>query len=438
MTRSLPNSSTSPVSTLKGWPASATSSPMRNTRGSRRISSASASRTASPYVSSRSAPSRVDILVHLARLGVGRGQRELHPAVHLSLHVRDDPLEDALVGELLRGEPPGQRVERIVLGHPLLLLLLRAIDLAVDVADVMAVVAIGLALQERRALAAARTLDEPPHGRVDELHVLAVDALGVDPEGPGAGEDLAGGGLGAGRVLAVEVVLADVDHRQHPERGHVHHLVQEALAERAVAEEAHRDLPAAPHLRRQRGPGRDPGRPAHDGIRAEVAHLGIGDVHRAALAATVARLLAEQLREHPADGRPLGEAMAVSAMRARDEVVAAQRLADADGDGLLADVEVGEAWHLRALVELVHLLLEGADLRHLAVHVEVLLEVHPRFGHWSRHRHISLWVIGSPGTATLSLAPGARRRGLGHRRDTPSATPDLSRPTRSRRSRAAA
>src|SRR5437868_2144890 len=53
ITRSVPNSCTSPTSVLNGWPASATSSPMRNTRGSRRISSAIASFTASPYVSSR-------------------------------------------------------------------------------------------------------------------------------------------------------------------------------------------------------------------------------------------------------------------------------------------------------------------------------------------------------------------------------------------------
>src|SRR5882724_2721479 len=52
--RSVPNSCTSPTSVLNGWPASATSSPIRNTRGSRRISSAIASFTASPYVSSRS------------------------------------------------------------------------------------------------------------------------------------------------------------------------------------------------------------------------------------------------------------------------------------------------------------------------------------------------------------------------------------------------
>src|SRR3972149_3286801 len=54
MTRSVPNSCTRPTSVLNGWPASATSSPIRNTRGSRRISSAIASFTASPYVSSRS------------------------------------------------------------------------------------------------------------------------------------------------------------------------------------------------------------------------------------------------------------------------------------------------------------------------------------------------------------------------------------------------
>src|SRR5713226_7373186 len=120
MIRSVPNSCTSPTSVLKGWPASATSSPMTNTRGSRRISSA----IASPYVSSRTA-SGIDVLVDLARLGVWRGQRELHAAVDLRLHVSADPLEDALVGEPMRGEPRGQRVERIVAGHPLALFLLR-------------------------------------------------------------------------------------------------------------------------------------------------------------------------------------------------------------------------------------------------------------------------------------------------------------------------
>src|SRR3990172_8428471 len=101
MIRSVPNSCTSPTSVLKGWPASATSSPIRKTRGSRRISSAIASRTASPYVSSRPATSGVDIFVDLAQLGVGGGHRELHAPVDFYLDVGDDPLEDARIGELL-------------------------------------------------------------------------------------------------------------------------------------------------------------------------------------------------------------------------------------------------------------------------------------------------------------------------------------------------
>jgi len=63
----------------------------------------------------------------------------------------------------------------------------------------------------------------------------------------------------------------------------------------------------------------------------------------------------------------------VAAVGTGDDIVATQRLADADRDRLLPDVEMGQARHLRALVQLVHLFLERADLRHLAIHVEVLL-----------------------------------------------------------------
>src|SRR3989442_14605583 len=107
-----------------------------------------------------------------------------------------------------------------MLRHPLPLLFPRAV-FAVDVADVVAVVPVGLALEEGWPLAAARPLDELAHRRVDRLNVLAVDALGVDPEGFGARQDLAGDGLAAGGVLAVEGVLPDVNDGKLPERGHV-------------------------------------------------------------------------------------------------------------------------------------------------------------------------------------------------------------------------
>src|SRR5207248_981577 len=82
-----------------------------------------------------------------------------------------------------------------------------------------------------------------PRGRlVDRAHVLPIDLLHRDPEGGGASGDTTSGHLAGGRVLAVLVVLADVDNGQLPERRHVHRLVEQPLAERAVAEEADRYL----------------------------------------------------------------------------------------------------------------------------------------------------------------------------------------------------
>src|SRR5712691_3340677 len=107
MIRSVPNSCTSPTSVLNGCPASATSSPMRNTRGSRRISSAIASFTASPYVSSRTAVSTVAIVIYLAGLGrasgferhVLVGGERAHPHVgdRVLGHAGTDPHERAQV-----------------------------------------------------------------------------------------------------------------------------------------------------------------------------------------------------------------------------------------------------------------------------------------------------------------------------------------------------
>ena len=121
-----------------------------------------------------------------------------------------------------------------------------------------------------------------------------------------------------GRVFVVEVVLADVDDGQLPQRRHVHDLVDQALAERAVAEEADRDLVRAAHLGRQGRAGRDAGAAADDRVRAEVAGVLVGDVHRAAFAPAVARRLAQQLGKHAVDRRAFGQAMAVAAVRAGD------------------------------------------------------------------------------------------------------------------------
>src|SRR5437879_4766536 len=142
-TRSEPNSSTSPDKTLNGVPASATSSPKMHTCESRRISSASASRTACANVSSRSG---IHILLHLIHAGIGRGDSELRGGLHLSADFRCNSIQRRSVGVALIKQPFRMQPDGIALGLPVLLLLFRAIVFAVDVADVVSAVAVGVGL----------------------------------------------------------------------------------------------------------------------------------------------------------------------------------------------------------------------------------------------------------------------------------------------------
>jgi hypothetical protein len=81
--------------------------------------------------------------------------------------------------------------------------------------------------------------------------------------------------------------------------------------------------------------------------------------------------------------------MPVAAVRAGNVVVALQRLADSDGDGFFANVEVGQSRHLGRNVKFVYILLEQPDLDHLLVRLEPFLQVNP-FHILSRLRHLYL------------------------------------------------
>src|SRR4051812_49476218 len=142
-TRSGPNSSTRPARTLNGVPASATSSPITNTVGSRRSSSRSASLTACAIVSSRvpgGASASEDMVRHLARVGERRAQRVLDGGRDLGLDLLPEPGHGLVVAD-----PRRQQLDRVALRPPQLLLLLPAVVRAVDVADGVAVVAVGRA-----------------------------------------------------------------------------------------------------------------------------------------------------------------------------------------------------------------------------------------------------------------------------------------------------
>src|SRR6267142_4572997 len=218
--RSVPNSSTRPASTLMGVPASATSSPITKTVASCRSSSASASLTAWANVSVRVSTLSVDIVGHAARVGERCVEREVKTRRDLFTGVRCDRVELVCCRELVLGQPATVQRERVAFTAPELFLVLRAVVRPIDIADVVAVVAVRVAQQERRAAAAPRSLDKLDGGAVDGAHLLAVDLLRLDPKGAGTRQDVACGRLQVVRVLVVLVVLADVDDGQRPERRH--------------------------------------------------------------------------------------------------------------------------------------------------------------------------------------------------------------------------
>src|SRR3982074_1563034 len=145
ITRSAPNSSTRPANTLNGVPASATSSPKMHTRESRRISSASASRTACANVSSLVATSGINVLVHLVYSRIRRGNRKLHRRLHFRPHFFLDLLQLSLLRKFLLDHPLRKVLDGVPLRLPFKLFLFRTVILTVDVAHMMPSVAIRLA-----------------------------------------------------------------------------------------------------------------------------------------------------------------------------------------------------------------------------------------------------------------------------------------------------
>src|SRR5581483_681947 len=149
---------------------------------------------------------------------------------------------------------------------------------------------------------------------------------------------------GERRELREAVVLADEHDRQPPERGEVQGLVEGAGLRRAVAEERDRDRAAQTADRGRAERERDVSR--DDAGRSHEADVRRRDVHRPALAATVARRASGELGEQARRVGALRERVSVRAVAAVDQVVAAKNRAGAGGDRLLPDPEVEESAEL--------------------------------------------------------------------------------------------
>ena len=175
-----------------------------------------------------------------------------------------------------------------------------------------------------------------------------------------------------GIVRRVLVVLADEDDGQLPHRRDIERLVELALRDRAVAEEAHRHVALAVELGGERGAARDGQPTAHDAVGAQHADGEVGDVHRPALALAVAVDAAEQLGHHAPDVGALGDAVPVAPVVARHAVSRGQARAHAGGDGLLAHVGMHGPVDLAGHAQRDGPLVELADEDHRAEHLHRL------------------------------------------------------------------
>ena len=378
ITRSTPKRSTRPESTLNGVPASATSSPITKTVGSRSISSVIASLTASANVISRVGAagaavvaSGKDMEIHLRRIGVRRLEAEPDACGDLPVDVVPNRVQLGRIRMLLGAEPGPEPLDRVVALAPVLLLLGRAVVGAIDVADVVAEPAVGRAGEERRALAGAGARDGGKRGRPDGSDVLSVDLRATGFRRPRAWPR-------SSRQWSPRTSCT-------PSRGCSHTRTRPAASTGRPCSSTRRARPgpALPRRRTRRRPCRFPSLRA-----ASAAPVAIGVLPPTMAFAPRFPLeksamcidpplprqyplgLAEQLGEHSIHPRPFRDAVPVAAVRARDLVVRAQSGADSHRDTLFPDVQVGEPRHQRAPVEVVDLVLERPDQQHPPVERE--------------------------------------------------------------------
>ena len=237
-------------------------------------------------------------------------------------------------------------------------------ELHVEVRSHVLAPAVGLRLDQRRALAPSRTGDGLLGRLVDRHDVVPIDRDPLHLVG-GAPRDLrAQLSSRKRRVRRVAVVFAHEEHGQPPERRERQALVHDALLHRRVAEEGDGHRVAAFHPRGHRAADRERNTSRDDRRGAEHSHLRRGEMHRSALAPAASRRLPVELREHPAQRAALGEVVGVTAMAAEGGVRAVEHGTDAGRHRLLADGQMRRASDLLLGIEPDDRLLGLPDAQH--------------------------------------------------------------------------
>ena len=210
----------------------------------------------------------------------------------------------------------------------------------------MAAVAVGLHLEEARAVARARPLDGLADRRVDDVDVLAVDddpghAVRIGAPGEVASRRWSSSASGEYSPYRLFVMMNTTGAFQRAAMLSASWNVPMLVAPSPKKLSA--TLRPALHLEADRRPDRDRQPGADDGVRADVALREVDQVHRAADAARAAGALAHQLGERGLGRHPERERLAVAAVGVRLDVAGAHRGDRADRDGLLALAQMRRA-----------------------------------------------------------------------------------------------
>src|SRR5579859_6285870 len=216
------------------------------------------------------------MLIHLACIWERRVEGKFNSSFDLGAYLPLYLLKETVVHQALLKHPGGEKFERIALAFPLLFLFFGAIVRALYIAHVVPKKAVGVAEKEGRPLALPRSFHHCARRIVNGTRVLAVYLFGEDTKGPSSSGQTARRGFREVGVFVVEVVLADVDHRKLPQRCHVHHFVEQALAKGAIPKETYRYLVAAAHFNRHGGASGDTRAAADDSVSSQITGILVG------------------------------------------------------------------------------------------------------------------------------------------------------------------
>ena len=239
------------------------------------------------------------------------------------------------------------------------------------VAKIMAMEAVGFALQQGRPFAASRPGDGFPSRFIHGHGIHAIDLHARDAvRRRHIGNISDQGNVFLGRPLGVPIVLTDIDHREFPHRPDVDIFVKWPAVGSAVAKEAHRHLATAPHLRCQTSPGGQAKAAGHDTIGPQHAHLKIGNMHGATFAFTIASRAPKQLGHHALNIGPFGNAVAMSAVRAGNVVGVAEVGTHRHGHPFFPNIGMQGAHDLALAGLIFGLFFEQTDTPHAGVHLK--------------------------------------------------------------------